>query len=35
VTTYTDGAGNPIVMNPGQTWVELLPTTSAAPTFTP
>jgi hypothetical protein len=35
VTTYTDSAGNPIVMNPGQTWVELLPTTSAAPAFTP
>ncbi len=35
VTSYTDAAGQPIAMTPGQTWVELLPTTSAAPTFTP
>lgn len=30
-TVYTDGAGNPIELTPGRTWVELAPPGTAAP----
>jgi hypothetical protein len=33
VATYKDSAGNPILLTPGQTWVELLPN-NLSPTFT-
>ena len=29
-TSYLDGSGHPIAMEPGQTWIELVPTTVAA-----
>lgn len=35
ITTYTDAAHHPVLLTPGNTWVELAPTTAAAPTFTP
>lgn len=31
ITAYTDGAGAPIALKPGRTWVELAPAGSAAP----
>jgi hypothetical protein len=34
VTTFTDGAGHPVLLEPGNTWVELLPT-GTTPAFTP
>jgi Protein of unknown function (DUF3048) N-terminal domain/Protein of unknown function (DUF3048) C-terminal domain len=34
VATYKDSAGNPILLTPGQTWVELLPN-NLTPSFTP
>lgn len=34
VTTFTDSAGNPVLLTPGRTWVEL-PETGATPSFTP
>jgi hypothetical protein len=34
VATYTDSAGQPVLLTPGQTWVELLPD-NLTPSFTP
>jgi Protein of unknown function (DUF3048) N-terminal domain/Protein of unknown function (DUF3048) C-terminal domain len=34
VATYKDSTGNPILLTPGQTWVELLPN-NLTPSFTP
>ena len=35
VTTYTDSAGSPFQLTPGQTWVELAPSgTASGPTTT-
>jgi hypothetical protein len=34
VATYTDSAGHPILLTPGQTWVELLPN-NLTPSFAP
>jgi hypothetical protein len=31
VTTFTDGAGQPIALTPGRTWIELAPPGTAAP----
>ena len=34
VATYKDSAGNPLLLTPGQTWIELLPN-NLTPSFTP